>query len=153
MARLFDETTTIFVNRDRWVVWNLIQLGGAPHPMHIHMARFQLLSRWKFADLTAFDLAAGGTTRPMLAPVAGSPIEKHEEGWKETFSLWAGEWIRVAGQFDGATGQFMYHCHILDHDEGMMRPFVVHPPEVARFHMHPGGAGHHAGSPDHGGHR
>ena len=38
----------------------------------------------------------------------------------------------------------MYHCHILDHeDEGMMRPFVVHPPEVARFHVHPGGGHGH----------
>ncbi|MEU7617524.1 multicopper oxidase domain-containing protein [Micromonospora rifamycinica] len=149
-ARLFDETTTVFIDRGRWTVWNLIQLGGAPHPMHIHMARFQLLTRWKIADLTAFDLAAGGTSRPLPTPVDGPPIEKHEEGWKDTFNLWAGEWIRVAGRFEGATGQFMYHCHILDHeDEGMMRPFVVHPSEVARFHMHPGGSTHHAGGADH----
>ncbi|SCL14792.1 Multicopper oxidase with three cupredoxin domains (includes cell division protein FtsP and spore coat protein CotA) [Micromonospora nigra] len=143
VARLFDDTRTIFINRGRWVVWNLIQLGGAPHPMHIHMARFQLLSRRKISDLTAFDVAVGGTSAPLLASTDGPPIERHEEGWKDTFSLWTGEWIRVAGQFEGATGEFMYHCHILDHeDEGMMRPFVVHPPEVARFHLHPGGSGH-----------
>ncbi|MFE0020961.1 multicopper oxidase family protein [Amycolatopsis sp. NPDC059021] len=142
VARLFDDTTSIFVERGRWVVWNLIQLGGAPHPMHIHLARFQLLTRWKFGDLRAFDVAAGGTTRPLPAPGAGPPIEKHEEGWKDTFALWAGEWIRVAGRFEGATGEFMYHCHILDHeDEGMMRPFVVHPPEIARFHRHSRGSG------------
>ncbi|MFF5173681.1 multicopper oxidase family protein [Micromonospora sp. NPDC000089] len=147
VARLFDDTTTIFIDRGRWVVWNLIQLGGAPHPMHIHMARFQMLTRRKFSDLTAFNVAVGGTTQPLPAPSDGPPIAKHEEGWKDTFSLWPGEWIRVAGKFEGATGEFMYHCHILDHeDEGMMRPFVVHPPEVARFHMHPGGSAHHAGS-------
>ena len=57
-----------------------------------------------------------------------------------------GQWVSVAGQFGGGTGQFMYHCHILDHeDEGMMRPFVVHPPEVAKFHVHPGGGHHHEG--------
>jgi len=143
VASLFDETTTIFINRGRWAVWNLIQLGGAPHPMHIHLARFQLLTRRKFSDLTAFDVAVGGTSRPLPAPGDGSPIQKHEEGWKDTFQLWPGEWIRVAGQFEGATGEFMYHCHILDHeDDGMMRPFVVHPPEVARFHMRSGGSGH-----------
>ncbi|MDQ7807826.1 multicopper oxidase domain-containing protein [Amycolatopsis sp. A133] len=153
VARLFDDTTTIFVDRGRWVVWNLIQLGGAPHPMHIHMARFQLLTRRKFADLTAFDIAAGGTSRPLPAPGDGPAIEKHEEGWKDTFNLWAGEWIRVAGRFEDATGQFMYHCHILDHeDEGMMRPFVVHPPEVGRFHLHPGAPGHHPAGSGHGGH-
>lgn len=143
VARVFDDTTTIFIDRGRWAVWNLIQLGGPPHPMHIHMTRFQLVDRWKFSDLTAFDVAVGGTTRPLPAPSGGPPIEEHERGWKDTFSLWSGEWIRVAGQFEGATGQFMYHCHILDHeDEGMMRPFVVHPPEVARFHTHSGSSGH-----------
>jgi FtsP/CotA-like multicopper oxidase with cupredoxin domain len=137
VARLFDETTTIFIDRGRWVVWNLIQLGGPPHPMHIHLARLQLLTRRTFGDLRPFDVAVGGTTESLPAPNEGPPIAKHEEGWKDTFTVSPGEWIRVAGHFDGATGEFMYHCHILDHeDEGMMRPFVVHPPEVARFHMH-----------------
>nr|AXL05550.1 copper oxidase [uncultured bacterium] len=157
VARLFDDTTTIFIDQGRWVVWNLIHLGGAPHPMHIHMARFQLLTRRKFSDMTPFDNPAGGTTRPLAVPGAGAPIEKHEEGWKDTFNLWAGEWLRVAGQFEGATGEFMYHCHILDHeDEGMMRPFVVHPPEIARFHMHSGSSNRHSagsGGSGHGGHR
>ncbi|MGV9361881.1 multicopper oxidase family protein [Amycolatopsis sp. NPDC003731] len=143
VARMFDDATTIFVDRGRWVVWNFFQLGGAPHPMHIHMARLQLLTRSKFADLSAFDIAAGGTTRPLPAPAAGRPVERHEEGWKDTFDVWAGDWIRVAGRFEEATGSFMYHCHILDHeDEGMMRPFVVHPPEISRFHMHPATPGH-----------
>ncbi|MBE8525784.1 multicopper oxidase domain-containing protein, partial [Amycolatopsis sp. H6(2020)] len=87
------------------------------------------------------------------APAAGPAIEKHEEGWKDTFNVWAGEWIRVAGRFEDATGEFMYHCHILDHeDEGMMRPFVVHPPEISRFHRHPGSPAHHPTMPSHGGH-
>jgi o-aminophenol oxidase len=108
------------------------------------MSQFQLLTRRAFGDLTAFDVAAGGTTTPLLAPGDGPPIEKYEEGWKDVFQLRSGEWLTVAGLFEGATGEFMYHCHILDHeDEGMMRPFVVHPPEVARFHVHPGG--HHDG--------
>jgi len=158
VARLFDETTTIFVNRGRWVVWNFIQLGGPPHPMHIHMARFQLLTRRSIADLKPFDIAVGGTTTPLPAP-SDRPIEKWEEGWKDTFNLRAGEWITVAGQFDDSTGEFMYHCHIIDHeDEGMMRPFVVHPPQVAKFHMSSGHGGHPAASgrpaaSGHGGHR
>ncbi|RSN55646.1 copper oxidase [Actinomadura sp. WAC 06369] len=153
VASLFDDTTTIFIDHGRWAVWNLIQLGGPPHPTHIHLARLQLLSRRTWRDLSAFDAAAGGTSRPLPVPDAGPPIERHEEGWKDTFNLWPGEWITVAGRFEGATGAFMYHCHILDHeDEGMMRPFVVHPPEVARFHMHGGshGGGSHGGG-SHGG--
>nr|AXL05883.1 copper oxidase [uncultured bacterium] len=159
VASLFDDTRTIFINHGRWVVWNLIQLGGAPHPMHIHMARFQLLSRRTYRDLTAFDLAAGGTSRPLPVPGDGPALEKWEEGWKDTFQLRQGEWLTVAGRFEGATGEFMYHCHILDHeDEGMMRPFVVHPPGVARFHTHSGGSVRQPNAPansvpsGHGGH-
>nr|AXL06062.1 copper oxidase [uncultured bacterium] len=152
VASLFDDTTTIFIDQGRWVVWNLIQLGGAPHPTHIHMARFQLLSRRTFSDLKPFTTAAGGTTTPLPVPADGPQIQTYEEGWKDTFQLRQGEWIRVAGQFEGASGQFMYHCHILDHeDEGMMRPFVVHPPEIARFHMHPERSNRGA-DPGHGGH-
>jgi FtsP/CotA-like multicopper oxidase with cupredoxin domain len=152
VASLFDETRTIFIQQGRWVVWNLIQLGGAPHPTHIHMARFQLTSRRTWGDLGAFDATAGGTRAPLPAPAEGPQIEKYEEGWKDTFQLRSGEWLKVAGRFEGASGEFMYHCHILDHeDEGMMRPFVVHPAGIARFHMHPGGAGHGTHS-NHGGH-
>ncbi|WP_244885523.1 multicopper oxidase family protein [Amycolatopsis vancoresmycina] len=138
VAGLFDDTRTIFINRGRWAVWHFLQLGGSPHPMHIHMTRLQLLSRTTWTDLTAFNVPVGGTSRPLPAPNAGPAIEKWEEGWKDTFQARQGEWITVAGQFDGASGEFMYHCHILEHEDmGMMRPFVVHPPEIARFHMHP----------------
>ncbi|MDQ0377795.1 FtsP/CotA-like multicopper oxidase with cupredoxin domain [Amycolatopsis thermophila] len=119
--------------------------------MHIHLAELQLLTRRQFpldqaGTVTGFDSAAGGTAAPLPVPGEGKSLEKYEEGWKDTFQVAAGEWITVAGHFTGATGEFMYHCHILDHeDEGMMRPFVVHPPEVGRFHVHRGashGGGH-----------
>lgn len=148
VASLFDDTTTFFINHDRWAVWNFVHLGGPTHPMHIHMSQFQLLTRRAFqvvnGAVPGFNVPVGGTDTPLPVPGEGAPIQKYEEGWKDVFQVRAGEWLTVAGQFTGATGEFMYHCHILDHeDEGMMRPFVVHPPEVARFHVHPGG-GHHS---------
>lgn len=118
--------------------------------MHIHMAQFQLLTRKAFptdaqGNVVGFDLATGATTEPLRVAGDGRPIEDYEQGWKDTFQVQPGEWVTVAGLFSGATGEFMYHCHILDHeDEGMMRPFVVHPPQVARFHMHHGADEHSA---------
>ncbi len=42
--------------------------------------------------------------------------------------------LRIMGRFDGAYGRFMYHCHLLEHEDmGMMRPFVVMPPEALKF--------------------
>jgi FtsP/CotA-like multicopper oxidase with cupredoxin domain len=148
VASLFDETRTFFFDHDRWSVWNLIHLGGPTHPIHIHMIQLQLLTRKKFVQapqggVQGFDIPTGATTSALEVAGDGRPIEKYEEGWKDVFQVAAGEWVTVAGQFTGATGEFMYHCHILDHeDEGMMRPFVVMPREVARFHVHPAGVGH-----------
>jgi FtsP/CotA-like multicopper oxidase with cupredoxin domain len=146
VARLFDDTTTVFIDHGRYAVWNLVHLGGPTHPIHIHMSQFQLLTRRQFpqSELQKFNVPVGGTSAPLASPPDGRPIETYEEGWKDTFQVRAGEWITVAGQFAGATGEFMYHCHILDHeDTGMMHPFVVHPPEVARFHQHPAGSHPH----------
>jgi hypothetical protein len=36
--------------------------------------------------------------------------------------------------FKGFTGRFMYHCHILEHEDmDMMRPMVVVPSQVKPF--------------------
>ncbi|MFD2474873.1 multicopper oxidase domain-containing protein [Amycolatopsis silviterrae] len=142
IGRIFDDTTGIFINHDKWAVWNILHVGGPPHPFHIHLTEFQALFRRKFTS--TFDSATERTTAP-IDGFTDVPLEKYEEGWKDTIIVNPGQWVSVAGQFSGGTGQFMYHCHILDHeDEGMMRPFVVHPPEVAKFHVHPGGH-HHEG--------
>jgi spore coat protein A len=54
-----------------------------------------------------------------------------------------GEVVSFLGRFDGASGEFMYHCHILDHeDHTMMRPFVVLPADVLALHGEHGGGGH-----------
>jgi FtsP/CotA-like multicopper oxidase with cupredoxin domain len=145
IGRLFDDTTGIFIDHDRWAVWNIVHVanGGPAHPVHIHLTEFQALFRRSFT--TTFDQASERTTAP-ISGFTDVPLEKYEEGWKDTIIVNPGQWVSVAGQFGGGTGEFMYHCHILDHeDEGMMRPFVVHPPEVAKFHVHPGGGHHHEG--------
>ena len=34
--------------------------------------------------------------------------------------------------FEGFLGRYMYHCHIIEHEDSeMMRPFVVLPPPIA----------------------
>jgi len=149
VASLFDDGTTFFFKHGSWVVWNLINLGAPAHPMHIHLAQFQALSRRAYllnsnGNVVGFDITSGGTSGPLSEPGPGRPLDPYEEGWKDTYLLDPGEWLTVAGEFSGGTGSFMYHCHILDHeDEGMMRPFVVHPPQVAAFHVSHGGHGQH----------
>lgn len=45
--------------------------------------------------------------------------------------------MTIAARFSGGTGRYMYHCHVLEHeDHEMMRPFVVLPDPVKKqMHM------------------
>ncbi|WP_425427507.1 multicopper oxidase domain-containing protein [Bacillus canaveralius] len=55
----------------------------------------------------------------------GKPPPANETGWKDTILVNPGEKVRAIATFDQA-GVFMYHCHILEHeDAGMMGQFQV----------------------------
>ena len=49
-----------------------------------------------------------------------------EQGLEDTWRLDPGEWVKVAAKFTDYTGEFMLHCHMLDHeDHGLMAQFDV----------------------------
>lgn len=85
-----------------WIVRNrggMMQTGG--HPFHVHGTQFQILSR-------------DGRTPPA-----------HERGFKDTVYVSVGEEVAILVRFTHP-GIFMYHCHILEHeDNGMMGQFRV----------------------------
>lgn len=149
VAKLFDDATTIFLPEGSWAVWHLLHLGGPDHPMHIHMTEFQMIARRQFpitrpgGNVPQYDASTASTSSPLPVPGPGRPIDPMTAGMKDTWVLKAGEWVSVLGDFSGATGSFMYHCHILDHeDHTMMRPFVVLPSDILAFHRGHGGAHH-----------
>jgi o-aminophenol oxidase len=83
------------------------------------------------------------STPSKVAPAHPSPGGVHclwtpnEQGWKDVIRVGGGQLVHVAGQFGGANGRYVYHCHILEHeDEGMMRTFVVVPEEVMELDPH-----------------
>ncbi len=133
VASHFEDSTTFFAASDSWERWTFISVAPAQtrimHPMHIHLMKFQLLERHA-VDGSGYDSALGRTTTPITIKDA-VPISPGESGWKDTVAVPANSMVTLAGRFGAQTGRFMYHCHILDHeDEGMMRPFVVMPPKV-----------------------
>lgn len=85
-----------------------------PHPMHMHGPQFQILSR----SINAAGEANYNTVRDGLI----------EGGWKDTFLIMPGETVRVLVKHTKHTGLFLYHCHILEHEDmSMMRNFRVDP--------------------------
>ncbi len=84
--------------------WRFTTNGNAPHPVHVHGTSFQVQSR------------TGGR----------GTLFSWERGWKDTVLLEDGETVDVLLRFDGYRGEYLLHCHKLEHEDmGMMSNFVV----------------------------
>ncbi|WP_432749127.1 multicopper oxidase domain-containing protein [Streptomyces anulatus] len=89
--------------------------------------------------------AAGGARRKDEGPGAQHARRGLQRGRKDTVAVAMGSTVRIALRFDGPSDPdtpYMYHCHLLSHeDEGMMGQFVV-VDEGQRAGAPPGHAGH-----------
>ena len=115
----YDEPVTEFVKLGTMETWRFINTTDDAHPMHIHLVQFQIFERQGY-DVPAFQngrLALVGTPRPAPA---------NEAGWKDTAVVLPREVLTLLIRFDGYAGRYVYHCHMLEHeDNDMMRPFQV----------------------------
>ena len=102
--------------------WELVNLTGDMHPIHLHLVRFQIVDRRAF-DADGF--LTSGTMRMLGEPVPPSPSDT---GWKDTVRAEPGMITRIIARFDGFVGSYVWHCHVLEHAANeMMRPFEVIP--------------------------
>jgi spore coat protein A, manganese oxidase len=102
-------------------IWNLINLTDDSHPIHLHLVRFQILDRRRF-NLDDFYTQKGklNFTGPVVPP---SP---NEAGWKDTVRADPNMVTRIIVKFEGYRGKYVWHCHILEHEDNeMMRPYEV----------------------------
>ncbi len=103
-------------------IWNLINPGFVAHPIHLHQVQFQLLNRQPF-DAGHFNRTQEIVfTGPPAAPVPA------EQGWKDTVRNAPAEVTRIIVRFGPYTGRYVWHCHLLEHEDyDMMRPLNVLP--------------------------
>jgi FtsP/CotA-like multicopper oxidase with cupredoxin domain len=150
-SRSFRDAANFYVHHDGWEIWNILNLSRVGHPIHLHLVQFQTigLGRQRF-NIQSFDNDVGGTSTPVTYMEPGM-LDASDQGWKDTIRVGrpdSGELVTIAAQFSGGTGRYMYHCHILEHeDEGMMSTFIVTPKEVMAVdplhgHMHEDGHSH-----------
>ena len=126
VAKQFEDTVNWFVAYGSTEVWSVLNLTEDTHPFHVHLVQFQALSRDLY-NKDGFDPATGGTMAPISFQAHGA-LDANELGWKDTVRVNPGEMVSITATFDGFTGRYMYHCHILEHeDHDMMRPFIVMP--------------------------
>jgi len=83
-----------------------------PHPMHVHGLQFKVIERWiDPGEESAYQTLKGGFV---------------DEGWHDTVLVMPGERVRILMQFKDFSGLYLYHCHILEHEDmGMMRNYQV----------------------------
>lgn len=154
ISRTMNDALGFTVAEGAYEQWSFLNLGGPVHPMHIHLADFQVMGRDAYT-VDGFDLKLGGTRTPVAYdPTRVIPLAPNERGFKDVFRIPPGQLVRVLGRFNGAYGRFMYHCHLLEHEDmGMMRPYVVAPAQALKFDHMAGHGGHdgHNGHEGHGG--
>ncbi len=107
---------------DSTEIWELINTTDDSHPIHLHLVRFQVLDRRTF-DINAY---WGANEVRYKAPAV--PPSPSEMGWKDTVRADPGMVTRIIAKFEGFPGRYVWHCHILEHEDNeMMRPFDVLP--------------------------
>jgi spore coat protein A len=84
------------------------------------MVRFQILDRRRF---DAFDYMTKGALRYISDLM---PPDANELGWKDTARVNSHTVTRIIVPFVGYAGRYVWHCHILEHEDNeMMRPYEV----------------------------
>ena len=99
--RRIDEVVTVGATE----LWSVTNGMSMPHSFHVHDVQFQVVS------------------------IAGRPPSPELAGWKDTVYLRPQEEYRLIMRFTDYSDPdfpYMYHCHLLWHeDQGMMGQFVV----------------------------
>jgi FtsP/CotA-like multicopper oxidase with cupredoxin domain len=91
-------------------VWEMHNFTADAHPIHIHEILFEVVNR---------EVIETGAVR------APEPWESGSR--KDTVIAYPGEITRVKATYDRA-GLFVWHCHIVEHeDHEMMRPYRIGP--------------------------
>ena len=101
-------------------IWELVNLTDDSHPIHLHLVRFQVLDRRRFDTFHFQEKGELRFTGPVVQP------DPNEMGWKDTVRADPGMVTRIIVPFVGYAGRYVWHCHVLEHEDNeMMRPFEV----------------------------
>ncbi|OIB56097.1 Bilirubin oxidase [Natrialba sp. SSL1] len=108
-------------------LWSFANLTDMSHPMHLHLVHFQLLGRQPLGEYQS-------TEDEIDLDALESP-KAYEQGWNDVITVHPAEVVHILvhfgeyeGVFNDQTGTYMWHCHMVEHEDyDMMRPFAVRP--------------------------
>lgn len=119
----FSDPATETPALDSIEIWHLVNHFDFPHPIHIHLVHFEILGRKVF---TEEDFDEHGNYKFDLESL--TPPLDFEKGPKDTVRTESGQVTSIIMHFKEHSGDYVWHCHILEHeDNDMMRPLRVEP--------------------------
>jgi spore coat protein A len=111
---------------DTTEIWSFVNATTDAHPIHLHLVRFQILDR------RPFDIFIYNAKKTVVYTGPARPPSASEAGWKDTVRTDPGMVTRIIIRFAGYTGRYVWHCHLLEHEDNeMMRPYEVIAPKLA----------------------
>ena len=116
-------------------IWEFHNTTADAHPIHMHLVDFRIIERQPFTATQTPKRNTDGSEGAIISDVATTgpsvPVDPWQSGKKDTVVSYPGHITRILVNFTRA-GEYVYHCHILSHeDHEMMRPFQVMPLTVA----------------------
>ncbi|MEQ1728976.1 MAG: multicopper oxidase domain-containing protein [Vicinamibacterales bacterium] len=109
---MLEATAAETVPADSTHIWEFVNQPNPmgmqmAHPIHMHGRQFRVVSR------------TGGSANALREGIV-------DQGWTDTVLVLPGETVRVQVTFSTYPGLYLYHCHILEHEDmGMMRNFRI----------------------------
>lgn len=102
----WDDPVTENVALNATEIWELDNRTDHAHPIHVHQVEFQIIGR---------------------GPEGNKPPTRQQLGYHDTVLALPGEITRIKSFFD-LPGRYIWHCHILEHeDHEMIRPINIGP--------------------------
>jgi FtsP/CotA-like multicopper oxidase with cupredoxin domain len=113
-------------------IWEFYNATADAHPMHVHEVAFEVVNRQAIlVDESAMTVQVAPGAMPM-------PPEAWESGYKDTVIAYTGMVTRIRAQFN-TPGQYVWHCHIVEHEDNeMMRPYRIGPEQPGQPMPMPG---------------
>ena len=117
-------------------IWEFYNFTGDAHPMHVHEVVFEVVNR----EGLVLD-ANGEVVQPIELDGVITLPEPWETGFKDTVIALPGMVTRIRAKFDNP-GQYVWHCHIVEHEDNeMMRPYRIGPEQKDQPMPHNNGGG------------
>ncbi|XP_010269131.1 PREDICTED: multicopper oxidase LPR1-like [Nelumbo nucifera] len=125
-------------------VWEVINLTGDDHPLHVHLATFQAIKVQDLVNVAQFNSCMTTKNDAIACNVASyvtgklTEVPRNERTWKNIVKIAPNTQTTVVIKFNlvdtnspfpfDATAEpgYVYHCHILDHEDNVMiRPLKL----------------------------